>query len=75
MDEVIIVALTDFHKHISKGPSLIMPQAVTEAKCLFGEIFLLPSLVDCKSNSYPTNVELLEYATQPLEDEIVIYPT
>ena len=33
--------------------------------------FSLHNLVDYKTNIYPTNVELLEYATQPLKDKEV----
>ena len=46
-----------------------MPLVGTEAKLLFGYIFLLPNFVDYKSNSYPTNIEILKYATQPMKDE------
>ena len=52
-----------------------MPQFGTEEKCLFGQIFLLLNLVDYKNNSYPTNIELLKYATQLLKDKKYIYPT
>ena len=48
---------------------LLMPPVGTEEKCLFGGIFLLPNLVDYKNQSYPTNIELLAYATQLLKDK------
>ena len=36
---------------------LFMSQFRTEEKCFFGQLFLLPSLVHYKNNSYPTNIE------------------
>ena len=47
--------------------SLFMPQVGTEEKCSFGLIFLLPNLVEYKNKSYPSNTELLKYATQLLK--------
>ena len=54
--------------------SFFMPQAGTKDKFLFGQIFLLPNLVDYKNNTYATNIELLRYAAQSLKDKNIIYP-